>query len=217
MDFREIFPRNIKEFYKLVKIKKKYKNCKIDTPYIAPNVELSNCKIAKDCDLRKNVKIDKNTYINQNTKVFSGVIGKFCSIGYNVQIGPFEHPTHFVGTQVYISEYENPGKGNWNSVSKPPVIKNDVWIGSNAIILQGVTIENGAIIAAGAVVTKDVPAYAIVGGVPAKIIKYRFDEEMRKKIETTEWWNKDEQWIEKNKRLFENPEKFLEVFYNEKN
>lgn len=76
-----------------------------------------------------------------------------------------------------------------------PIIGNDVWIGANAIILQGVTIGDGAIIAAGAVVTKDVPPYAIVGGVPAKVIKYRFSDEVILKLLQIKWWDKPEEWI----------------------
>lgn len=162
MKLRSYFFRKIKNCFRIIKNNFKYKDSDIHTPYIDENVTLHKCRITEGCEIRKNVSIDSKTYLNKNTIVFSGSIGKYCSIGYNVQIGPFEHPIDFIGTQVYISEYQNPGKGNWNSVSKPPIIKNDVWIGSNAIILQGVTIGNGAIVAAGAVVTKDVPAFSIV-------------------------------------------------------
>lgn len=203
----------IKLLGKIIINKLKYKDSVIDTPYIEDGSILHKCRISRNCDIRKNVEIEEHSYINCGSNIISGKIGKYCSIGYGVDIGMYEHPVNMVSTSTEIYK-EN---SIWNELAKPPIIKNDVWIGSKATILQGVTIENGAIIAAGAVVTKDVPAYAIVGGVPAKIIKYRFDEEMRKKIEATEWWNKDEQWIEKNKRLFEDPEKFLEVFYNEKN
>ena len=74
-------------------------------------------------------------------------------------------------------------------VSKKTVIGNDVWVGKNAIIMAGVRIGNGAVIGSGAVVTKDVPPYAIVGGVPARIIKYRFTEEQIVELEKIQWWN----------------------------
>lgn len=74
---------------------------------------------------------------------------------------------------------------------KTVVIGNDVWIGSNAIVLQGVTIGDGAVVAAGAVVTKDVPSYTVVGGVPAKVIKKRFDSSIEKRLKESQWWNKD--------------------------
>ncbi len=71
---------------------------------------------------------------------------------------------------------------------KPVVIKNDVWIGANVVVLRGVTVGNGAVLAAGAIVNKDVPDFAIVGGVPAKIIRYRFNEKMRSEISESKWF-----------------------------
>lgn len=81
------------------------------------------------------------------------------------------------------------------------VIGNDVWIGFNATILSGVTIGDGAVIGACAVVSKDVPPYAIVGGVPAKVIKYRFDEATIKKFLKVKWWDWDEKKIKRNINL----------------
>ena len=89
-------------------------------------------------------------------------------------------------------------KGNKHSYSKGDIIiKNDVWIGANCIILDGITIENGAVIAAGSVVTKNVPAYAIVGGNPAKIIKYRFSKDIIARIEQLQFWDMDMADIDK--------------------
>ena len=202
----------IKDFIKKILNKFKYRDCCIDTPYIGRDAILNKCRIARNCDIRNFVEIDEHSYVNCGCNIISGKIGKCCSIGYGCDIGMFEHPIDMVSTstEIYKDNIE------WNELKSPPVIMNDVWIGSKVTILQGVTIGNGAIVAAGAVVTKDVPAYAIVGGVPAKVIKYRFNEEMRKKLEATEWWNRDEKWINQNKKNFENPEKFLEAFY-EKN
>jgi len=83
------------------------------------------------------------------------------------------------------------------------IIENDVWIGANSVIMPGVKVGNGAIIGANAVVTKDVPDYAIVGGVPAKIIKYRFDEKTISSLLELKWWDLDKAIIKENIELFQ--------------
>jgi acetyltransferase-like isoleucine patch superfamily enzyme len=120
-------------------------------------------------------------------------IGRYCSIAAGAKIGLGPHPLYGFSTssafynitsklvaQNYFNEYE----GNHETI-----IGNDVWIGANAIILSGIKLGNGSVVAAGAVVTKDVPSYAIVAGVPAKIIKMRFDSNTAKALEESEWWN----------------------------
>lgn len=84
---------------------------------------------------------------------------------------------------------------NEHIASKKTKIGNDVWVGKNAVIMSGVKIGDGAVIGSGAVVTKDVPDYAIVGGVPAKVIKYRFSEEQIAKLKKIQWWNWDDKLI----------------------
>lgn len=137
------------------------------------------------CDLSKIV-IGKKTYGEIHITDWSFLdtklrIGSYCSIAPNVQflLGG-EHQINSISTypfKVYEFGYarEAGSKGDI-------VVKDDVWIGTNAIICSGVTIGQGAIVAAGAVVTKDVEPYAIVGGNPAKVIKYRFDEKLRRKM-----------------------------------
>ena len=94
-------------------------------------------------------------------------------------------------------------------------IGNDVWIGANVIILPGVTISDGAIIAAGAVVNKDVKPFEIVGGVPAKTIKYRFDEDIINKLLKIKWWNWSLKEIEDNIEFFYDIDGFIRKFYEE--
>ena len=108
-------------------------------------------------------------------------IGHCCSIGPDVKfVLGSDHPTNLISTFPFKAKVLNNGI---DAISKGDIlVKDDVWIGSNAIIMSDVTISQGAIIAAGAVVTKDVPPYAIVGGVPAKIIGYRFDESTIKQL-----------------------------------
>lgn len=141
-----------------------------------------------------NVKVGDYTYVGGDSKIQNATIGKFCSLGPELRIGLGRHPIHLKSTfpGFYTDgsyygvekEYENPIENYL-----PVEIGNDVWIGARAMILDGVKIGDGAIIGAGAVVTKDVPPYAIVGGVPAKIIGYRFDESEIKKLLNEQWWN----------------------------
>ncbi len=94
-------------------------------------------------------------------------------------------------------------------------IGNDVWIGERAMLIGGVHIADGAIVLAGAVVTKDVPPYAIVGGVPAKIIRYRYDKETISFLLQTQWWNNTEEWFKENWKLLTDIDK-LKAYYNNK-
>ena len=96
--------------------------------------------------------------------------------------------------------------------NRPVIVGNDVWVGANVIILPGVHVADGAVLAAGAVVTHDVPAYAIVGGVAAKVIKYRFAPEQIQKLLRIQWWNWSQAEIEENIELFYDTEAFLAHF-----
>lgn len=106
-----------------------------------------------------------------------------------------------------------PYENSYLRKNPPVVVGNDVWIGANAILLPGVTVGDGAVIAAGAVVADDVEPYAIVGGVPAKIIKKRFDEDTIVKFMKIKWWDWPIEKIEQNIELFYQPEMFIEKYY----
>lgn len=118
-------------------------------------------------------------------------VGAFCSVGPDVMIfGKADHPTHLASTYPFRTKLLRPDAGNADAVTKGPVcIGNDVWIGARAIILSGVTIGDGAIVAAGAVVARDVPPYGIVAGNPARLIKHRFDPEVVAALLEIRWWD----------------------------
>ncbi|KAA0999625.1 CatB-related O-acetyltransferase [Vibrio cholerae] len=155
------------------------------------------------------------SYIGDNCNIRNvESIGRYCSIARNVVIGQDEHPTNFLSTspifytnrfwadtdyfkRFYGNQLENINKAGGtfrNSGSKSfkkVVIGNDVWIGEGAYISCGVSIGDGAIIASRAVVTKDVPPYSIVAGIPARSIKKRFSEETISMLIESKWWDYD--------------------------
>jgi acetyltransferase-like isoleucine patch superfamily enzyme len=141
-----------------------------------------------------NSSIGKHTYIQKSSTVVNAEVGKFCSIASFVSIGPGVHKIDGVTTHPAFYLKNTPLLLTFSDTdifesSKRTIIGNDVWIGEKAIILDGVSIGNGAVIASGAVVHKDVPPYAIFGGVPAKLIRYRFSEEIILKLLQSEWWD----------------------------
>lgn len=162
------------------------------------------------------------SYMGEHCEI-SAVIGRYCSIGRNVRTVQGFHPTsEWVSTHpAFYSREKQAGfsyvkQRKYDEVryadkeNKLAVrIENDIWIGDNVTILAGVSIGDGAIIATGAVVTKDVEPYAIVGGVPSKVIKYRFSEDIISKLLDAKWWNESEEWIKNHVDNFKNAEKFL--------
>lgn len=203
--FRQLIPYCLRQHIRLVRLRLRYPGRKINSHLINDNVLLGNhCVIHRDVEIISGTQIGDYSYVNAGSIIVSGIIGKFCSIGYFCQIGVHEHPIDFMSTSPFLYGKENILKAetSWDDIYSPPLIGNDVWIGSKAIILQGVKIGDGAVIAAGAVVTKDVPPYAIVGGVPAKVIKYRFNEKEIDFLLKCKWWDMPPEGLHKFKSCF---------------
>lgn len=135
----------------------------------------------KPFSLGKYTYVGEFSHIAQNTH-----IGNFCSIGNLCTIGAQTHVVDYFSTFPFA---EIP------STRKETLIGSDVWIGCNVVVIEGVKVGNGAVIGAGAVVTKDVPAFAIVAGNPARVLRYRFNEETIRGLEETRWWDLKDEFI----------------------
>jgi acetyltransferase-like isoleucine patch superfamily enzyme len=147
--------------------------------------------------------VGKNTYIGKFCDITKAKIGNYCSIGNFVVIGPGEHKLYKISTssKFYKESYRE-------LTEKECIIGNDVWIGTQSIILRGVKIGNGAVIGANSVVTKNIPDYAVAIGSPARIIKYRFNKEKIKKILELKWFEKD---FDEAKNIIDELEKELNI------
>ena len=169
----------------------------------------------------------RRTYIAENSQICSPatVVGKFCSIGGNVIIGlEKQKKLNILSTSGF--QYCEKDERLWGDLTVPADnlaaslpeeschIGNDVWIGTRVIIMSGVKVGDGAVIGAGAIVTKDVPPYAVVVGVPAKVIKYRFPQNIIDKMLELQWWDYPDDFIVK--LPFENVERCLELLEENK-
>lgn len=207
-----MFKRIIKYIYFKIKWRRKLKfpwsaKITLNSKFEGMNVIYSGSEFSGEMGL--------GSYISHQS-VIQGKIGRFSSIGPNcftaIGVHPYTYP--YISTSPYfVSSFKQNGHSLYDKSVFDEfkyadteghfiVIGNDVWIGASVTLVNGVTIGDGAVVLAGSVVTKDVPPYAIVGGVPAKVLKYRFNEEDIKLLLKTKWWNNDLEWLKENKHLF---------------
>lgn len=173
-----------------------------------------NNYVDRFCRLR-NVTLGKYSYIGYDSDFNNVQIGNYCSISSNVKIGLGKHPINFVSTSPVFYSSKNPFKKNINKIhfdDNPDIthIGNDVWIGTNVILMDGITIGDGAVIAAGSIVTKDVKAYDIVAGIPAQKIKQRFDDDIIQNLILDKWWEKDPEELMNFLPYFNSSKEYLE-------
>lgn len=180
----------------------------IRNSWISGKVDLEPFVEVKD-DVRivGNVRIGKRTAVfGPNTQIYSRlnpiIIGKYCSIARGTTLQEYNHNTDSLSTYMINSKIFKKDISFDISSKGPIIIGNDVWIGAHVIILSGVKIGNGVIIAANSTVVSDVEPYSIVAGSPAKKIKMRFSSEKIRELEELKWWDKDIEWLNENRDLF---------------
>ncbi len=222
-----LYPRQVKGFGVIVK------GSKIQgLNYLCGNVLVSSCALkgavyianaskANSCTFEgnnrigisaniTNCKIGSFSYIGDYGLVNNASVGRYCSIGASFKVGFGGHPLNFASTSPAFYKkslfVDTPPDTSMHFIEyKHTHIGNDVWIGANVFINDGVKIGDGAVIGAGAVVTADVAPYAIVGGIPAKLIRYRFDRDVIDELLALQWWDRDMDWIKRNLPFFQKP------------
>lgn len=184
--------------------------------------------IGNDVVVEKNVEfgsylenLSDGLYIGENTYIgYCKQIGKYTSISYDVKIGLMSHPLNYLSTSpIFYSKRRGwVTKSLYNEQENGIVeIGNDVLISANAVILAGVKIGNGAVIGAGAIVNKDVSPYAIVAGVPAKLIKYRFSDNHIATLENSKWWDLPKNELLKFENSFNSIDNMVELLNKKTN
>ena len=181
----------------------------IDFQLLHFNSVLTNVNLDKGVMVTKNASlsccsIGRYSSIGRNTKIVHANIGAFCAISWDCTINAISHPIENLTISAFayvphVGNFVSERRQNFQQV----VIGNDVWIGAQVIIMPGISIGDGAIIGAGSVVTKDVGAYQIVAGNPAKFFRCRFELDIINKLLENPWWELSDEVIKKNIYLFQ--------------
>ena len=146
--------------------------------------------------------------------LFRSIVGNFTAIGRDTTIGLGRHPMNYASTQNIV--YKNNNMTNrWVKKIKMPTLNikigSDVWIGVESMILDGVIVGDGSVIGARSIVTKDIPTYAVVVGSTAKILKYRFEDDIIKRLLEIKWWNFSDEYIDEKIGFFREEDITLEI------
>jgi virginiamycin A acetyltransferase len=172
--------------------------------------------VRRGCEVGADVVLGDFSYISgPRSYVEAARIGKFCSIARQVVIGPGNHDLDAVTTHPFLF---SPNYGRLSRRTRPllqnapPVIGNDVWIGINVVIMRGVTVGDGAVIAANSVVTRDVEPYTIVGGAPARPLRRRFNTNVADSIRRSRWWDWTDRELSERLEEFRAPEEFARKY-----
>lgn len=159
--------------------------------------------------------MERHSFCGYDCDIVNADIGSFTSIANGVVLGGGQHPMEWVGMSPVFYMGRDSVKAKFSTHMRDParrvVIGHDVWIGRSAIVLSGVEIGNGAVVGAGAIVTKSVPPYGIVGGNPARLIRYRFDEATVARLADSKWWTFPDEELRRLGPYTKNVEKFLEL------
>ncbi len=162
-----------------------------------------------------NSNMDRHSFCGYDCDIYCTDIGSFTSIATGVVLGGGRHPMEWVAMSPVFYQGRDSVKAKFSTHQRDPakrvLIGHDVWIGRSAIVLSGVHVGNGAVVGAGAVVTKSVPPYAIVAGNPARLIRYRFDEATVARLAASQWWTRSEEDLHRLGPHFNNVETFLEI------
>lgn len=168
-------------------------------PMIAPRARVDgSCRlgryvnIAAGAQVARGSEIGLRTSVGRDAKLQNAHVGRYCSISWNVTIGAPAHPFDHLTTHAFTCQRRFGIVDGDCAMPRPPaeaLVGNDVWIGCHAVILSGVAVGDGAVVGAGSVVTHDVPPYAIVAGVPARVLRYRFPPDVIARLLALQWWN----------------------------
>ncbi|MBR3919885.1 MAG: antibiotic acetyltransferase [Clostridia bacterium] len=216
MTFLKKILTDIKTYYKINSVyPRRYKNSKIESYIVDESILGEELIIRKDVFISNSLKrLGSYTYIGDRAEILNcDGIGRYVSISHDVKIGLENHKLDGIGTSpVFYSKQRGWVDRNYIERQVPVAVGDDVLISANAMIMSGVKIGTGAVVGAGAFVNKDVPPYAIVAGIPAKIIRYRFDEATIERLLKSEWWKLDKSELVRHKDRFSDVKAFLDEF-----
>lgn len=197
-------------------------------PTVSAEASVRDCTLGRYTEVAAGAKLEETvlgdySYVMERSDIIYAQIGKFVNIAADVRINPGNHPVEWVSQHHFLyrmTRYDLAGHDDesffaWRRLQKV-IIGHDVWIGHRAIVLPGITIGNGAVVGAGTVVTRDVPPYAVVAGVPGRRIRSRFPEAVWRRLEQTAWWDWEHQVLAERLDDFRDIRHFLALYGRER-